>query len=64
MDIKIPDMSCGHCSAAVTRAVQALDAKAKLEFDMPARRAKVDTTASPPQVLAALEAVGFPASLD
>ncbi|MEK8050012.1 heavy-metal-associated domain-containing protein [Ideonella sp. DXS22W] len=38
---QIPDMSCGHCVGAITRAVQALDAGAELAFDLPNHRLTV-----------------------
>lgn len=57
----IPDMSCGHCKAAVEKAVKALDAGAALDFDMTARRVSVQTSAPEAALLAALAAEGFPA---
>lgn len=61
MDLSIPDMSCGHCSAAITRAVTALDPNATLTFDMAARRAHVESPVAAETLIAALDAIGFPA---
>lgn len=61
MDLSIPDMTCGHCRASVTRALTELDPQAKVEVDLPARTARVETTASLQSVLGALGAVGFEA---
>lgn len=61
MHLSIPDMSCGHCRASVTRALTELDPAARVTVDLTARTAQVDTTAPLPAVLAALEAVGFAA---
>lgn len=63
MDLSIPDMSCNHCRAAVTRAVQELDPAARVEVDLETRRAKVTTSASATAVIAVLETVGFPATV-
>jgi copper chaperone len=62
MNLTIPDMSCGHCSASISRAVQALDPGARLSFDMQARRAQVQTSLPEAQVIAALEDIGFSAA--
>jgi copper chaperone len=62
MQIAIPDMSCGHCRAAVTEAVTRLDPQARITIDQSARKADIATTAPQAAVLAALDAAGFPAS--
>lgn len=62
MQIAIPDMSCGHCRAAVTEAVTRLDPQARVTIDQAARKADIVTTAPAAAVLAALEDAGFPAS--
>jgi copper chaperone len=63
MQLSIPDMSCGHCSAAVRRALEALDDGVQVTFDMAARRADVQTTARAEDILSALDEIGFPASM-
>ncbi len=62
MELSIPDMSCGHCRASVTKALTELDPQAKVEVDLPARTAHVETAADPTAVIAALAAVGFEAT--
>jgi copper chaperone len=57
----IPDMSCGHCKAAVEGAILALDPAAVVVVDMAARRAEVRSVAAEAAVIAALGKVGFPA---
>ena len=63
MELSIPDMSCGHCRKSVTEAVTRLDPAAKIEVDLAARRARLQTAAAPDAVIAALKDVGFAASL-
>ena len=58
--LSVPDMSCGHCRASITEALQGLGASG--EFDMEARRVTVQGAAPQPQVIAALDAIGFPAA--
>lgn len=60
--LHIPDMSCGHCSAVITKTVKALDPAASLTFDMPNHTVEVDTSAPLEAVLVALAAEGYPAS--
>ena len=55
----VPDMSCGHCRASITEALAPLGAAPV--FDMEKREIEVEGLAAA-QVLAALEAIGFPAS--
>lgn len=61
MDLSIPDMTCGHCRASVTRALTELDPQARVEVDLPARTARVETSAPLQTVIAALGAIGFEA---
>jgi copper chaperone CopZ len=49
----VPDMSCGHCVAAITRAVQAVDPQARVEVDLAARRVRVDPAQADADALAA-----------
>jgi copper chaperone len=57
----VPGMNCGGCLRAVTRAVQALDAKAQVEADLEARTVKVISRQSEASLLAALSNGGYPA---
>lgn len=57
----IPDMNCGHCKAAVEAAVRKLDPDASIEVDLAARRAEIQSSQAVAAVIAALDAVGFPA---
>ncbi len=58
----IPDMSCGHCRAAVTKAIHGLDPAARIDFDMETRRITVDSVAETARVQSALAEAGFPAT--
>ncbi|WNC92425.1 heavy-metal-associated domain-containing protein [Paraburkholderia sp. FT54] len=63
MEFAIPDMSCGGCANAITRAVTSLDPAAKLEVDVPAKIVKLTSTLAPEQLIQAIEAAGFHPSL-
>ena len=43
-DFLLPDMSCGHCVAAITEAARQLDPQARLSVDLPAHRVAVDSS--------------------
>jgi copper chaperone len=63
MEFNIPDMSCGGCANAITRAVKSLDPVARLEVDVPVKIVKVTSTLAPEQFIEAIEAAGFHPSL-
>jgi copper chaperone len=58
LTLSIPDMSCGHCKAAVEAAL----APARVEVDLATRRARAEGIA-PEAAVAALAAAGFPAEV-
>ncbi|WP_102225890.1 heavy-metal-associated domain-containing protein [Acidimangrovimonas sediminis] len=62
LTLTIPDMSCGHCKAAVEGAVTGADPAAKVAVDLETKTAKVETALAPAQVLAALNEAGYPAT--
>jgi copper chaperone len=62
-EFSIPDMSCGHCKASVEAALSSVPGTGRIEVDLAARRARVEGSAVPAAMLAALDAVGFPASV-
>ncbi|MBI1418920.1 MAG: hypothetical protein GC146_17045 [Limimaricola sp.] len=59
----VPDMSCGHCKAAVEKAVAKLDAQARVTVDLDTKIVEVEGTPTPEAVVAALDAEGYPASV-
>lgn len=63
MILNIPEMTCGHCRAAVTEALAGLDPAATVSVDLEARQAEVATQAAPDAVLAALQAAGYTATV-
>ncbi len=63
MQISVPDMSCNHCKASVEGAIRGVDPAAVIGVDMIARKVEVTTTAPAPALIAALDAVGFPATV-
>ena len=58
--LTVEGMSCGHCIASVTRAVQALDAEAKVDVELATQTVRVDTTAELADIKHAVAKAGFP----
>lgn len=59
--LKVPDMTCGHCVGVVTKAVQSVDAGARVDIDLKAQTVTVETRADAGTVTRALETAGYPA---
>ncbi len=56
----LPDMSCGHCVAAITEAVKTADAQAQLQLNRDARTADIDSTLPRESLVAVLTDAGYP----
>ena len=63
MKFHVPDMSCGHCTAAITKSLQAADQNAQVATDLATREIAVETALAPGAVIAALKSAGYDASL-
>ena len=59
---KIPDMSCAHCVKAISEAVHALDADAKVETDLEKKSVTIDSHVSSAALAQALSQAGYPPS--
>ncbi len=58
-ELKVDGMTCGGCAASVKRALQALDARANVDVDLPSKTVKVDTSAQLDAVKTAVEEAGY-----
>ena len=56
----LPDMSCGHCVAAITEALKAADAQARVDINRETRTAEVDSALPRETLAAALAEAGYP----
>jgi copper chaperone CopZ len=61
--LHIPDMSCSHCTAVITRTLKTLDPAATVDFDMDAHVALVSSGQPASAVLPALADAGYPATV-
>ena len=62
MKFMLPDMSCGHCVATVTKTVKSLDPAAEVNVDLASKAVSVETTAPRAAVAKRLEEAGYPDS--
>lgn len=56
----VPDMSCGHCTAAIEKATLAQDKTAVLTFDLAGRTVEITSTLDDAQIAGILTAEGYP----
>lgn len=55
----VTGMTCGHCEAAVTRAIKQLDGSAQVKIDRAQNRVEVDTTQPREAIAAAIREEGY-----
>ncbi len=64
LTLHVQDMTCNHCVKAITQALQAVDAGAKLAFDLPAHQVRIESaTASADELRGAMLSAGYPSTL-
>lgn len=59
----VPDMSCGHCKATITKALEAVDDTVEISANMETREIDVFSEAGDEAILGALKEAGYPAEL-
>nr|WP_316655961.1 heavy-metal-associated domain-containing protein [uncultured Gellertiella sp.] len=63
LELLIPDMSCGHCVATITKTVKALDSEATVAADLARHTVTIAASVEPKQIADALEQAGYPATV-
>lgn len=63
VEFEVNDMTCGHCVATITEAVEKAAPGAVLAVDLPRRVVRVEGTPSPAVVEQAIRAAGYTPSL-
>ncbi len=64
MELKIENMTCGGCAKSVTKAIQSVDANAKIETDPATRLVTIETAVSSDALQKVLEEAGYPAAVN
>lgn len=62
MKFNVPDMTCGHCVATVTRAIKAVDGAAEVKADLASKTVAVESSAPAAAVSKAMDEAGYPNS--
>ncbi|WP_347312823.1 heavy-metal-associated domain-containing protein [Defluviimonas sp. SAOS-178_SWC] len=58
----VPEMSCGHCTAAIRNAVTAVEPSARVECDLNARVVSVESALGDEAVVLAIKKAGYDAT--
>jgi len=59
----VPDMSCGHCTAAIEKAITGLDANAAVNTDLENKTVEITSSLSDDVILKTLADEGYPATV-
>ncbi|MBY3465762.1 heavy-metal-associated domain-containing protein [Rhizobium laguerreae] len=62
-EFDIQNMTCGHCTSTVEKAIKAADPEASAAIDLTARTARVQSKLEPAAINAAIEKAGYPSKL-
>ena len=60
MKFNVPDMTCGHCVATITKAVKAVDPAAEVKADLAGKTVTVESAVPAATVAKALDQAGYP----
>jgi copper chaperone len=63
LKLKAPDMTCGHCAGVVTKAIQSVDAGAKVDIDLKTQTVTIDASSDGAFFIQALEVAGYPTTV-
>ncbi|WP_036166238.1 heavy metal translocating P-type ATPase [Massilia sp. 9096] len=59
-ELTVEDMTCNHCVGRVTKAVQKIDADARVAIDLPTKTVRIDSHADLERIAAAIDDAGYP----
>jgi copper chaperone len=62
IELKVNDMTCGHCVKTITQSVAFVDPNAKVQADLETKRVRIESTHSAAELTRALADAGYPAT--
>lgn len=62
LQLKVPKIACAACVDTVTKAVESVDARAKVDVDTKTKMVNIQTQQSEAEIKGAIAAVGYPAA--
>jgi copper chaperone len=63
MQFLVEDLSCNHCVAQITKAIQNADPAAQVQIDIPSKTVNVTTTLAAPSITQTISDAGFTPAL-
>ncbi len=61
--LNVPEMSCGHCTAAIEKAVADVDTEARISFDLENRTVSIESSIADAALIVALKTGGYEATV-
>jgi copper chaperone len=62
LELTLPGMTCGGCARGVTAAIKSVDPAAEVVTDVPGRAVRIETSAKPEAIEAAVAEAGYTAA--
>lgn len=62
LELNLPGMTCGGCARGVTAAIKSVDPAAEVVTDVPGRTVRVQSSAKPEAIKAAVAEAGYTAA--
>lgn len=59
IEFQVNNMTCGHCVAAITKAIKSVDSSAKVEIDLASKRVRVRASADAQELETAINEAGY-----
>ncbi len=63
IELKVPDMTCGHCASTITKAVKEVDAAGRIEIDLPGKTVRIDSALPAAEFVEAIAEAGYTPAL-
>lgn len=63
LEFQVNDMTCGHCVNAITQAIAAVDAAAKVDIDLATHRVRITGSDKVDAIRAAITEAGYTPAL-
>jgi copper chaperone len=59
IEFQVADMTCGHCASVITKAVKSVEAVAKVEIDLKAKRVRIEGPVDAQEIRDAIRDAGY-----
>ena len=59
IEFTVNDMTCGHCASSITKAVKEVDAEARCEIDLEAKKVRIQSGRGAEEFQAAIDDAGY-----